>query len=476
MPETFDDSHAPLRASATFVATDLIRIMECDRPLGGGARYSLDGVDRITLGRGDTALARRSTASGIVTVDVRVPARSMSTAHARIVRVAGDWVVEDLGSKNGTFVDGARITRAVLEEHSILELGHTFFRVRRTLVSSGDAGVNVDVDLLPEAHAAQTRTPIMTLMPVFAQQLDALAKLAASQVPVLVTGESGTGKEVVARWVHARGPRAAEGPFVAVNCGAIPETLVESQLFGHVKGAFSGAVRDEEGFVRAANGGTLFLDEIADLPAPSQAALLRVLQEREVVPVGSARAVKVDLRLLSATHRSLATMVTEGSFRRDLFARIAGFELTVPPLRDRKDDLGVLMALLLQRIMGDRATSVALTVEVGRALLAYDWPYNVRELEQCLSVCTALSGGGLIERSHLPVTLAAASVARRDEGARAGESDARPGDEKLRMQLLDELARHGGNLADVARAMGKARMQIHRWCRRFGIDPNVFRR
>jgi transcriptional regulator with PAS, ATPase and Fis domain len=220
--------------------------------------------------------------------------------------------------------------------------------------------------------------------------------------------------------------------------------LVESQLFGHVKAAFSGAVRDEEGFVRAANGGTLFLDELADLPAPSQAALLRVLQEREVVPVGSARAVKVDLRLASATHRSLATMVTESTFRRDLFARIAGFEVTVPPLRERKDDLGVLIALLLQRIMGERATSVALTVEVGQALLAYDWPYNVRELEQLLGVCTALSGGGLIEHAHLPIALSGALVARRDEGARAGESDARPGDEKLRMQLLDELARHAG--------------------------------
>jgi pSer/pThr/pTyr-binding forkhead associated (FHA) protein len=133
----------------------------------------------------------------------------MSSAHARIVRKAGDWVVEDLGSKNGTFVNGARVTRAALEEDSVVEVGHTFFRVRRTLVSSGDA--RVDVDDGPDAPGSQTRAPMVTLMPAFARQLDALAKLAASQVPVLVTGESGAGKEVVARWVHARGSRAAEG-------------------------------------------------------------------------------------------------------------------------------------------------------------------------------------------------------------------------------------------------------------------------
>jgi transcriptional regulator with GAF, ATPase, and Fis domain len=470
MGETFDDSGAPRRDLSTFVGTHLVRIIECDRPLAGGSRYVLDGVDRVTVGRGDAVRAHRSAEGGVVTLDVRVPARSMSSVHARFLRVGSDWAVEDLGSKNGTLVNGVRVTRAVLEDGAVVELGHTLFGVRRTLMETGDA--NVDVEVSPREPDGGG-TEIVTLDPTFARRLESLGRVATSDVNVLVTGESGTGKELVARWIHERRSRGA-GAFVAVNCGAIPASLVESQLFGHVKGAFSGAIRDEEGFVRAASGGTLFLDEIADLPGPVQASLLRVIQEREVVPVGSTRPVKVDFRLVSATHRSLTDMVADGAFRRDLYARVAGFELVVPPLRERKDDTGILVAVLLQRTLGERAASLALTQDVGRALLAYDWPYNVRELEQCLKTSAALAGGGLVERSHLPGAVSAALEPRDDAAAPA--ADARPADVKLRLDLLDQLTRHGGNLADVARSMGKARMQIHRWCKRFGIDPNVFRR
>ena len=284
-------------------------------------------------------------------------------------------------------------------------------------------------------------------------------------------GETGTGKELLARGAHELSGRS--GAFVAVNCGALPTGLVESQLFGHVKGAFSGAVRDEPGFFRAADGGTLFLDEIADLPSASQAALLRALQEREVMPVGATRPAKVDLRVVAATHQPLEAMIERGGFRRDLLARLAGFTLELPPLRARRMDLGLLVASLLRRLAPDRADSVMLTPAAGQALFRHDWPLNTRELEQCLARALALAGDEPIDLHHLPATVTAprgAAPAGPSPDARFSERDAR-----LRLELLEELARHQGNLADVARAMGKARMQVHRWCRRFGIDPNLYR-
>jgi transcriptional regulator with PAS, ATPase and Fis domain len=262
---------------------------------------------------------------------------------------------------------------------------------------------------------------------------------------------------------------------VGVNCGAIPAALIESHLFGHAKGAFSGAVRDEVGFIRSADGGTLLLDEIADLPQASQAALLRVLQEREVVPVGATRPIPVDVRLVSATHESLDELVARGEFRRDLFARIAGAVLELPALRERRDDIGILVGTLLSKLAPEQASSLTLSPEVGRALVSYDWPLNIRELEQCLKTCVALARQGEIELSHLPSKVRAA-LDRPVDSQRPSASALNERDQQLRLELLAQLSEHAGNLADVARAMGKARMQVHRWCRRFGIDAKVYRR
>jgi transcriptional regulator with PAS, ATPase and Fis domain len=250
---------------------------------------------------------------------------------------------------------------------------------------------------------------------------------------------------------------------------------MESQLFGHVKGAFSGALRDEPGFVRAADKGTLFLDEVADLPKASQAALLRVLQEREVVPLGSTRPIAVDVRVVAATHQSLHEMVDRGEFRRDLFARLAGCVVTLPPLRERQEDIGILVASLLPQVAPQRAPEVTLSTDVGRALLTYDWPMNVRELRQCLASALALAGTGQVQKSHLPPQVAS-TLEEPVVGSPRKASALNPRDEQLLSELVVQLSRHEGNLAEVARAMGKARMQIHRWCRRFGIDPNSYRR
>lgn len=211
-----------------------------------------------------------------------------------------------------------------------------------------------------------------------------IAKLARSQAPVYISGESGTGKELVARLIHDLGVRA-EKPFVPVNCGAIPSELVESELFGHKKGAFTGAIADKEGLFRRANGGTLFLDEVADLPLMMQVKLLRAIQEKAIRSVGGHDEISVDVRILSATHKDLAECVKQGTFRQDLFYRLNVIELQVPPLRERKADIPMLVEHVLQKMASKNNTAVAsLTPEAMAALQEYPFPGNVRELENTL--------------------------------------------------------------------------------------------
>jgi transcriptional regulator with PAS, ATPase and Fis domain len=437
-------------------------LLECDRPLAGAARFSLQGIEQVTVGRGDTRSAVRREEGGAGALDLRLPGRALSASHARLLRVGNSWAIEDLRSRNGTFVEGSRVSRAVLSAGAVFEVGHTLMRVT-SVVAPADALHDLD---------AENDESIATLDPMLAAEMASLAKIAPSRIPVLLLGDSGTGKEVVARRIHAAAGR--DGPFVAVNCGALIAALVESQLFGHLKGAFSGATRNHDGFVRAASGGTLLLDEIADLPAESQAALLRVLQEGEVVPVGATRPVPVDARLVAATHRPLEGMVARGTFRQDLYARISGFVVRLAPLRERLDDLGLLVASVLRKVAGQRAAAVALTPEAGRALLTYGWPLNIRELEQTLAVAFALAESGTIEPEHLPPAVTRTPQAAKPEGCDALDGlDER--DQRLRLDLLACMAEHRGNLANVARSMGKARTQIQRWCKRFGINPNFYR-
>ena len=217
-----------------------------------------------------------------------------------------------------------------------------------------------------------------------------IEKLARNQAPVFVSGESGTGKELAARAIHARSPRAAQ-PFVAINCGAIPQDLMESEFFGHVKGSFTGAVRDKPGLFQAAEGGTLFLDEVADLPLSMQVKLLRAIQEKSVRPVGAAVEETIDVRIISASHRNLAAMVASGEFRQDLFYRIHVIELRMSPLRDRREDIPVMIDHILERLSqrsGDHKPK--LERAALKALYEHDFPGNVRELENTLERATAL--------------------------------------------------------------------------------------
>ncbi len=234
------------------------------------------------------------------------------------------------------------------------------------------------------------------------QQLrQTIGRVARSQAPVYISGESGVGKELVARLIHEQGSRAA-GTFVPVNCGAIPSELMESELFGHKKGSFTGAHADKEGLFQAANGGTLFLDEVAELPLHMQVKLLRVIQEKTVRPVGAPAELPVDVRILSATHKNLAKLVEEGKFRHDLYYRINVIELAVPPLRHRREDIPMISAAILARLAGEQADELpALTEEAEAALAAYPFPGNVRELENILERAVALCDGKHIEVADL---------------------------------------------------------------------------
>src|SRR5690606_21100255 len=236
-----------------------------------------------------------------------------------------------------------------------------------------------------------------------------VAKVARSQAPIAITGESGVGKELVARTIHAEGGRA-KGPFVPVNCGAIPAELMESEFFGHKKGSFTGAHADKAGLFQAADGGTLFLDEIAELPLPMQVKLLRAIQEKSVRPVGAHGEVPVDVRILSATHKDLAALVADGSFRHDLYYRINVIGLRVPPLRERREDLPQLAAGVLARLSKEqgRAVPARLGEDALAALLAYPFPGNVRELENILERALAMAEGDRVAASdlHLPAASA----------------------------------------------------------------------
>jgi two-component system response regulator PilR (NtrC family) len=262
-----------------------------------------------------------------------------------------------------------------------------------------------------EAHTGTTRTRLIGESRAMRALREQIARLARSQAPLYISGESGSGKEVAARLIHEQGPRA-DGPFVPVNCGAIPSELMESEFFGHRKGSFTGAVTDKEGLFQAAHGGTLFLDEVADLPLPMQVKLLRAIQEKAVRPVGGQQEVPIDVRILAATHKNLAAEVEAGRFRQDLFYRLNVIELQVPSLRQRTEDIGMLSAQILERLAQEYGTDPPELSDAALvALQAYRFPGNVRELENVLERAFTLCDRTRIE----PRDLNLPAVTKRNE-------------------------------------------------------------
>ena len=316
-----------------------------------------------------------------------------------------------------------------------------------------------------DAAAAGMAGQLIGESPSIAYAREMIGKLARSQAPVYISGESGSGKELAARLIHSQSARHV-APFVPVNCGAIPENLMESEFFGYRKGAFTGADSDHDGFFQAADGGTLFLDEGADLPLTMQVKLLRAIQEKRVRKVGSASEDPVDVRIISATHRKLKGCVDAGSFRQDLYYRLNVIELKMPSLRERQEDIPRLIATLLARICGDQPPP-ELTPEAMRALCAYSYPGNVRELENILERATALCSGGKVMLDDLQL---GSEPAVADGAGYDGETLDDHVNRIEKQLILEALAKTGFNRTAAARLLGVTFRSLRYRIERLGIE------
>ena len=298
---------------------------------------------------------------------------------------------------------------------------------------------------------------------------DRIERAARAPVNVLIRGETGTGKELIAREIHRQSDRA-DGPFIAVNTAAIAETLAESELFGHVRGAFTGADADRQGVFKVASGGTLFLDEIGDMPSPAQAKILRALESGEVQPVGSTASVAVDVRVISATHQDLTHSIDQGHFRQDLYYRIRGVELNVPPLRHRREDIILLADYFLQRA---DATATRLAVDAVDALLSHTWPGNVRELEQLMTSAATMAASDVLGQADLGLTLAMSADLQLDFASLLDlpltEAKARLAETLEREAITRALTRHNNNISAAARQLGIHRQSLQQKMTRLGI-------
>ena len=390
--------------------------------------------------------------------DVTVEDDEVSREHAAIHDVGGTWRLEDLHSANGVFVNGQRISdRHPLVGGEVIRVGCTLMRflAEGPAVSSG--GVQV------------TRAGDMVAGPAMEAALGLLARAATSDLSVLVFGETGTGKELAAQHLHQASGRS--GPFVPVNCGAITATLFESEMFGHRRGAFTGATRDNPGHFRCAHGGTLFLDEIGELPLQEQPKLLRVLQDRRVLPVGGSAAVPVDVKVVCATNRELGPMVEQGAFRMDLFARVSELVVELPPLADRVEDIPALVDCFVDKHARDGRQ---VPVEAMELLCCRSWPRNVRQLENAVRRALLLAGDQPLTPEHFlePSTRTAGAP---DPTAATAGAPQPPAEPPQARQLREMLTLHQGDAARTAEALGLSVSQLYRRAKKHGLRLAHFR-
>lgn len=377
----------------------------------------------------------------------------LSRTHARLTRKGTTVTITDLGSRNGTSVAGQLQPphhAAPLSDGDVVRLGDTLLLYREIPASGGDASLPGLLGSAPAVRALRA----------------SLSRAAPADVSVVLLGASGTGKGVAARALHAASGR--RGPLVQVNCAAIPAQLAESQLFGHLAGAFTGARADATGVFREADGGTLFLDEIGDLPAALQPKLLHAVEEGEIVPVGATRPVAVDVRIVAATSVDLEEAVRDGRFRGDLYARLAEIVVRLPPLADRREDV----LDLLVGALGEDAPP--LTADLADALVRHDWPFNVRELLKVAAELRVRGAG----RSTLDVDLVEGRLVSFGAAPSPGDTQPRPaspGGPPTRDDLIALLAAHRGAVAPLARAVGRSRKQVYRWLETHDLDPADWR-
>ena len=441
---TMDPREIERRRAAGRKIPGLLLIFSVDKPASTALPIGPDGLE---LGRS--------------TPGIPVEDKLISRQHARVTYEPSDrtWRVEDLGSRNGTFVDGMAVTSPVTGDLRVVRVGASIF-------------------LLVEDLSHYQENPVER---VGSHVIGALLKAAwrsirgAAERPTLhITGETGSGKELAARAFHQAGP-CPKGPFVAVNCAAIPEGVAERLLFGARRGAFSGATSDADGYVQAAHGGTLFLDEIGELELPIQAKLLRVLETREVLPLGSTRGVPVEIRLCSATHQDLLGLVSAKKFRADLYYRIGRPHIALPPLRERLDEIPELVVRALHGVEPKLEAHVSLV----ETCLLRPWPGNVREL--LVEVGDAArhvtrDSGGQVLGTHLSPR----AGLRLDVPPRSVPDPSRtpggvtPAPLPSREVIVNALQRHQGRVATTARELGLHRNQLRRWLVSNGVDPKTY--
>jgi transcriptional regulator with PAS, ATPase and Fis domain len=368
----------------------------------------------------------------------------MSRRHASVAYDGVRWLIEDFGSRNGTFLDGQRVTGKVEStDGRVLRAGDTVFLLHPNMRAFEGAAVDVSNGTI--------------VGPALRPAWKAIAAAAAHGRILHITGETGTGKELAARHFHLASP-VAGGPFVAVNCATLAPNLAERLLFGARRGAYSGADSDSQGLIQAAQRGTLFLDEIGDLDSAVQAKLLRVLETGEVLPLGASVAQRVDFRLCSATHADLAQRVQSGAFREDLYFRIAGPTVALPPLRARLADAPWIVAHILQ---AHRRSADASLIE---AVLTRPWPGNIRELAAELRQAAQVSERSVVPGKQLSST---AGTSRTSPSERPPSTES----EAQREEVRRALAHHGGNVSAAARTLKMHRTQLRRIIERLGLDP-----
>ncbi len=454
------------------MSTEQLTELDQDRAevtdFSGGARAYLivHGPDRaevveVPVDR-ETVIGRGADAQAVID-DARVSRR-----HARLRWQDGSLFIDDLGSRNGTNVNGE-----ILQNESRRARGGDAIRlagreITVAIVSVNEAGAANDERppvsrpiSRPHHDAAQRDTPegVVIAEPSMARMFGFTRRVAATSTTVLILGETGVGKEVVAQQIHAWSSRH-DRPFVRVNCAALPETLVESELFGHERGAFTGAERRKIGFAEAAHEGTLFLDEIGELSLPVQAKLLAMLENRSIVRLGSTVETPVNVRVITATHRNLTDEVKKGTFREDLYYRIGVVVIRVPPLRERPSEV-TLLAKLFARRFGTQSGlgEPTIAADAAAALVAHQWPGNIRELRNAIEHAVLLTEDGVIRREHLPETVlgsptsAGSAAAARTTGARAGGVRAALA-EVERASIEEALRAEGGNRTRAALKLG----------------------